>query len=62
MSGRSGTLFHGITPKTAKSRQDKHRGGGGREAETVQRNSVGKLESHLGKAGHPRKRVLRRRQ
>jgi hypothetical protein len=25
-------------------------------------NSVGKLESHPGKVGHPRKRVLRRRQ
>ena len=39
--------------KKTKSRQDKLRGGGGREAETAQRNSVGTLESHPGTLATP---------
>jgi len=37
------------------------RGAGRRRPKTLYRNSVGTLESHPGKAGHPRKRVLRSR-
>ncbi len=44
------------------SRRDKPRERGGPERlKTLYRNSVGTLESHPGKAGHPRKRVLRSR-
>ena len=37
------------------------RGAGLGRPKTLYRNSVGTLESHPGKAGHPRKRVLRSR-
>ena len=35
------------------SRQAKPRGRGSRKAETSQQNSVGELQSHPGKIGHP---------
>jgi hypothetical protein len=50
-----------VRPVVCRAMISPERGAGLRRPKTLYRNSVGTLESHPGKAGHPRKRVLRSR-
>ena len=50
-----------MNPAFRRAMTSPERGAGLGRPKTLYRNSVGTLESHPGKAGHPRKRVLRRR-
>ena len=60
--GLPGTAGRGpACPVVCRAMISPERGAGLRRPKTLYRNSVGTLESHPGKAGHPRKRVLRSR-
>ncbi len=60
--GLPGTAGRGpACPVVCRAMESPERGAGLGRPKTLYRNSVGTLESHPGKAGHPRKRVLRSR-